>query len=307
MAARFLPGSRTGTRELETCLAAWQESRQTESWLIRSVCWVPASSSHQHLLSLIPPEAALAVARCLPTTAERPPHGSRYCRRQLSTSAFYWPQHLTRRRNRCRRLCSEFPRRLLFPCFRRSRGLLRVQPRTLRSPLVYWLNGAPAGGSTVNYQVVKGIGTLSSASAMGDVNGLASTTLHIAVIPGDVQVSAASSDFFRDRCPGFGAAPATRGRQHSDPSRGSKFPSRDRAGHRFCDTHASSTWCQCDIPRRRVASGCASASGFHRRNYRHQKSCADYSVVVTDFSAIGRSRTCHFSALCWSGSGSDRG
>ena len=36
----FLPGSRTGTRELEACLVAWQESRPPESWLIRSVRWV---------------------------------------------------------------------------------------------------------------------------------------------------------------------------------------------------------------------------------------------------------------------------
>ncbi len=51
-------------------------------------------------------------------------------------------------------------------------------------------NGAPVGGNTVNYQVVKGTGTLSSASAVADVNGFANSTLHIAAIAGDVQVSA---------------------------------------------------------------------------------------------------------------------
>ena len=51
-------------------------------------------------------------------------------------------------------------------------------------------NGAPAGGSTVNYQVVKGTATLSSASAVGDVNGFANSTLHLAALAGDVQVSA---------------------------------------------------------------------------------------------------------------------
>jgi hypothetical protein len=51
-------------------------------------------------------------------------------------------------------------------------------------------NGAPAGGNTVNYQVVKGAGTLSSASAVGDTNGFANSTLHLAAIAGDVQVSA---------------------------------------------------------------------------------------------------------------------
>ncbi len=51
-------------------------------------------------------------------------------------------------------------------------------------------NGVPAGGNTLNYQVVKGTGTLSSASAVGDVNGFANSTLHLAAIAGDVQVSA---------------------------------------------------------------------------------------------------------------------
>ena len=54
MAARFLPGSRTGTRELETCLAAWQESRQPESWLIRSVRWVLYALAVIALLIVLP-------------------------------------------------------------------------------------------------------------------------------------------------------------------------------------------------------------------------------------------------------------
>jgi hypothetical protein len=51
-------------------------------------------------------------------------------------------------------------------------------------------NGTPVGGSTVNYQVVKGSGTLSSTNAVGDVNGISNTTLHLSAIAGDVQVSA---------------------------------------------------------------------------------------------------------------------
>ena len=42
----------------------------------------------------------------------------------------------------------------------------------------------------MNYQVVKGSGTLGSASATSDVNGFANSTLHLAAISGDVQVSA---------------------------------------------------------------------------------------------------------------------
>ena len=51
-------------------------------------------------------------------------------------------------------------------------------------------NGRPVAATQVNYQVVKGSGTLSSASSTSDVNGFASTTLHLAAIAGDVQVSA---------------------------------------------------------------------------------------------------------------------
>jgi hypothetical protein len=51
-------------------------------------------------------------------------------------------------------------------------------------------SGASVVGSTVNYQVVKGSGTLGSASANSDANGFASSTLHLAAISGDVQVSA---------------------------------------------------------------------------------------------------------------------
>jgi len=51
-------------------------------------------------------------------------------------------------------------------------------------------NGLPTAGSAVNYQVVKGAGTLSSSSPSSDANGFAKTTLHVAAIAGDVQVSA---------------------------------------------------------------------------------------------------------------------
>ncbi len=51
-------------------------------------------------------------------------------------------------------------------------------------------NDLPVAAPQVNYQVVKGWGTLSSASGNSDVNGFANTTLHLAAIAGDVQVSA---------------------------------------------------------------------------------------------------------------------
>jgi len=54
-------------------------------------------------------------------------------------------------------------------------------------------NGAPIAGGTVNYQVVKGSASLSTASATTDVTGFAHSTLHLAAIGGDVQVSACAA------------------------------------------------------------------------------------------------------------------
>jgi hypothetical protein len=51
-------------------------------------------------------------------------------------------------------------------------------------------NGVPLNGRTVNFQVVKGTGTLSAANANTDANGYANTTLHITGLASDVQVSA---------------------------------------------------------------------------------------------------------------------
>jgi hypothetical protein len=51
-------------------------------------------------------------------------------------------------------------------------------------------SGVPVPGDTVNYQVVKGSGALGTASATSDVHGIANSTLHLAAIGGDVQVSA---------------------------------------------------------------------------------------------------------------------
>jgi hypothetical protein len=51
-------------------------------------------------------------------------------------------------------------------------------------------NGVPLSGRTVNFQVVKGTGTLSTASANTDSNGFANTSLHVAALGSDVQVSA---------------------------------------------------------------------------------------------------------------------
>ncbi len=51
-------------------------------------------------------------------------------------------------------------------------------------------NGLPLAATQVNYQVVKGSGALASASIITDANGVAATTLHLAAMAGDVQVSA---------------------------------------------------------------------------------------------------------------------
>jgi hypothetical protein len=51
-------------------------------------------------------------------------------------------------------------------------------------------NGSPAATNTVNFEVLKGAGTLSSLSSPSDANGFANTTLHLAAISGDVKVSA---------------------------------------------------------------------------------------------------------------------
>ncbi|HYK50053.1 MAG TPA: hypothetical protein VEU94_10040, partial [Terriglobales bacterium] len=70
-----------------------------------------------------------------------------------------------------------------------------AQGATLDVPLSARLlnNGASIAGGTVNYQVVKGLATLSVASATTDANGFAGSTLHLAAIGGDVQVSACAA------------------------------------------------------------------------------------------------------------------
>ncbi len=51
-------------------------------------------------------------------------------------------------------------------------------------------NGSPVIGTGVNFQVIKGSGTLASSSASTDSHGFASSSLQLAALPGDVQVSA---------------------------------------------------------------------------------------------------------------------
>jgi hypothetical protein len=51
-------------------------------------------------------------------------------------------------------------------------------------------SGIAVPGSTVNYQVVKGSGTLGPPNASSDVHGFAGTALHLAAIAADLQVSA---------------------------------------------------------------------------------------------------------------------
>jgi len=51
-------------------------------------------------------------------------------------------------------------------------------------------NGVPLGGSTVNFQVMQGSGTLSPPSATTDSSGYASTSLQLSAFASEVQVSA---------------------------------------------------------------------------------------------------------------------
>ncbi len=51
-------------------------------------------------------------------------------------------------------------------------------------------NGVPLPGRTVNYQILKGSGTLSFSTTTTDSNGYSRTTLHLAGLAGDVLVSA---------------------------------------------------------------------------------------------------------------------
>jgi hypothetical protein len=51
-------------------------------------------------------------------------------------------------------------------------------------------SGTPLSGKTVNYFLTKGSATLSAPTSTTDGNGFSSTTLHISVLAGDVQVSA---------------------------------------------------------------------------------------------------------------------
>ena len=67
-----------------------------------------------------------------------------------------------------------------------------AQGATLDLPLTARVisSGVPRVASTVNFQVVKGTGVLSSSSAPTDANGYARTILHVAALGGDIQVSA---------------------------------------------------------------------------------------------------------------------
>lgn len=67
-----------------------------------------------------------------------------------------------------------------------------AQGATLDVPLIARMlsSGNPLRARMVNYILTKGSGTFSAGSALTDSNGYASSTLHVAAISGDVQVSA---------------------------------------------------------------------------------------------------------------------
>jgi hypothetical protein len=64
-----------------------------------------------------------------------------------------------------------------------------AQGATVDIPLTARLlsNGVPVGGGIVNYQILKGSGSLSSSDATSDLHGFAHTTLHLVALSGDVR------------------------------------------------------------------------------------------------------------------------
>ena len=67
-----------------------------------------------------------------------------------------------------------------------------AQGATLNLPITARVlsNGSPVIGRPVNYSVMKGSGTFSSSTVNSDSNGFATTTLQLAALSGDVEVSA---------------------------------------------------------------------------------------------------------------------
>jgi hypothetical protein len=67
-----------------------------------------------------------------------------------------------------------------------------AQGSTLNLPITARVlsNGAPLSGRAVNYSVMKGSGTFSSATVITDVNGYSTSNLQVLTVGGDVEVSA---------------------------------------------------------------------------------------------------------------------
>jgi hypothetical protein len=67
-----------------------------------------------------------------------------------------------------------------------------AQGATLNLPLTARVlsNGVPVSGKAVNYSVMKGSGTFSSATVITDVNGYATSNLQVVTVSGDVEASA---------------------------------------------------------------------------------------------------------------------
>ena len=138
----------------------------------------------------------------------------------------------------------------------------------------------------VNYQVVKGSGTLSSASSHQRRQRLCQ---HHAA-PGGHRGRCAGQrmrrpgqpalpDLFRDCGAAFDAPAATSGRRRPDPSRRPEFSAGHRAGHRFSDPSPPGAGRERNFPGGGVASGDCAAAGFDRRNYHYQKSCRRSSCL----------------------------
>ncbi len=165
-------------------------------------------------------------------------------------------------------------------------------------------NGLPVAATQVNYQVVKGSGTLSFCqqhqrrqrlcrhhAAPGGHGGRCAGERMCR--PGQPAVP----DLFRDCGAAFDAPAGTGGRKRSVPSRRPAFSTGHRASRRFRDRSTPGAGRERNFPGGGVASGDCAPAGFDRRNYHWQESSAGHRVFIPDVGAVGRPGTVHASAL----------
>ena len=135
-------------------------------------------------------------------------------------------------------------------------------------------------------------------------DGFASSTLHLAAIAGDVQVSAcvapgqpAVPDLFRDCGAAFEAPAGTSGEEASSSFPPARVSSRSPCGSPIQRFSPPSAGCERNLPGGGVASGDCAAAGFDRRNCGYQKSCRRSSCLHLGSRCCRTAGTGHASAL----------